>query len=115
VISSLRDLSAKEAAAQPTLDFNSLPDLAKPGPFSVRKEVWNLVDASRQRSFYVDVYIPEKNTADQIPVILFSHGLASRPEDYAEGLKHLATYGYVLASPQHPGSDTIWLKAMRKG
>jgi predicted dienelactone hydrolase len=115
VISSLRDLSAKEATAQPTLDFNSLPDLAKPGPFSVRKEVWNLVDASRQRSFYVDVYIPEKNTADQIPVILFSHGLASRPEDYAEGLKHLATYGYVLAAPQHPGSDTIWLKAMLKG
>ena len=115
ITSTLRDLSAKEAAAQPTVNFNSLPDPAKPGPFSVRKEVWNLVDASRQRTFYVDVYIPEQNTAAQIPVILFSHGLASRPEDYAEGLKHLASYGYVVAAPQHPGSDTIWLKAMLKG
>jgi predicted dienelactone hydrolase len=115
VISTLRDLSAKEAAAQPAVNFNSLPDPAKPGPFSVRKEVWNLVDASRQRSFYVDVYIPAQNKAAQIPVILFSHGLASRPEDYAEGLNHLASYGYVVAAPQHPGSDTIWLKSMLKG
>jgi predicted dienelactone hydrolase len=115
ITSTLRSLSAKEAAAQPKVNFNSLPDPAKPGPFSVRKEVWNLVDASRNRSFYVDLYIPEKNKAAQIPVILFSHGLASRPEDYAAGLKHLASYGYVVAAPQHPGSDTMWLKAMLKG
>ena len=115
ITSTLSALSAKEAAAQPVVNFNSLPDPAKPGPFSVRKQVWNLADASRRRSFYVDVYIPEKNTAAQIPVIMFSHGLASRPEDYAEGLKHLASYGYVVAAPQHPGSDTIWLKAMLKG
>ena len=38
---------------------------------------------------------------------MFSHGLASRPEDYAAGLKHLASYGYVVAAPQHPGSDKI--------
>jgi predicted dienelactone hydrolase len=115
ITSTMRALSAKEAAAQPQVNFNSLPNPAKPGPFSVRKEVWNLVDASRQRTFYVDVYIPEKNTAAQIPVILFSHGLASRPEDYAAGLKHLASYGYVVAAPQHPGSDKIWLKAMLQG
>lgn len=115
ITSTLRSLSAKEAAAQPLINFNSLADPGKPGPFSVRKEVWNLVDASRQRAFYVNVYIPEKNTAARIPVIVFSHGLASRPEDYAEGLKHLATYGYVVAAPQHPGSDTIWLKGMLKG
>lgn len=115
ITATLRDLSAKEAAAQPQVNFSSLPDPTKPGPFSVRKQVWNLVDASRQRSFYVEVYIPEKTTAAQIPVILFSHGLASRPEDYAESLEHLASYGYVVAAPQHPGSDTIWLKAMLKG
>jgi predicted dienelactone hydrolase len=115
ITATLRALSAKEAAAQPVVNFSSLPDPAKPGPLAVRQQVWNLVDASRQRSFYVDVYIPEKSTAAQIPVIMFSHGLASRPEDYAAGLKHLASYGYVVAAPQHPGSDTIWLKAMLQG
>lgn len=115
ITSTMRALSAKEAAAQPQVNFNSLPNPAKPGPFSVRQQVWNLVDASRQRTFYVDVYIPEKSTAAQIPVLIFSHGLASRPEDYAAGLKHLASYGYVVAAPQHPGSDTIWLKEMLKG
>ncbi len=115
VTSALRALTAKEAAAEPPVDFSSLPNPAKPGPFAVRKEVWNLVDASRQRAFYVDVYIPKENTAAQIPVILFSHGLASSPEAYAQGLQHLASYGYVVAAPQHPGSDNIRLKGMLKG
>jgi hypothetical protein len=35
ITSTLRDLSAKEAAAQPQANFNSLPDPAKPGPYSV--------------------------------------------------------------------------------
>jgi predicted dienelactone hydrolase len=113
--STLATLSAQEAATQAPQTFNALPDPAKPGPFAVRKEVWNLVDASRQRAFYVNVYSPEQNKAAQLPVIIFSHGLASRPEDYAEGFKHLASHGYVVAAPQHPGSDTIWLKAMLKG
>ena len=115
ITSTLGALSAKEASTQPPIAFNALPDPGKAGPFSVRREVWNLLDASRQRSFYVVVYIPERSTAAQIPVIMFSHGLASRPEDYAEGLKHVASYGYVVAAPQHPGSDKIWLKAMLKG
>jgi predicted dienelactone hydrolase len=111
----LRSLTAREAAGQPPLDYASLPDPRQAGPFTVKKEVWNLVDASRQRAMYVDVYRPEGKEQKLIPVVVFSHGLASRPEDYDEGLQQLASHGYLVAAPQHPGSDTIWLKEMLKG
>ncbi len=111
----LRKLTAQEAASDPPVAYASLPDPRKPGPFTVKKDVWNLVDQGRQRAFYVDVYQPEGQPQARTSVIVFSHGLSSRPEDYAEGLKHLASYGFVVAAPQHPGSDAIWLKEMLKG
>lgn len=30
-----------------------------------------------------------------------SHGLGSKPEDFAEDAQHLASHGYVVAIPQH--------------
>ena len=111
----LRSLTALEAAGQPAVDYGSLPDPRLPGRFTVNKEVWTLVDASRQRTFYVDVHRPAGEAQQRIPVVVFSHGLASRPEDYAEGLQQLASHGYLVVAPQHPGSDTIWLKEMLKG
>ncbi|KEF42604.1 MAG: hypothetical protein ER33_04905 [Cyanobium sp. CACIAM 14] len=111
----LRKLTAQEAAQQPAVDYAALPDPRRPGPFAVKKDVWNLVDQARQRAFYVDVYRPEGKRQERTSVLVFSHGLASRPEDFDEGLQHLASYGFVVAAPQHPGSDTIWLKEMLKG
>jgi len=115
----LRTLTAKEAAGQAGVDYASLPDPRKPGPYQVNKVVWNLVDQSRDRAFYVDVYLPTANPGkdDQavIPIVVFSHGLASRPEDYEASLRHLASHGFLVAAPQHPGSDTIWLKQMLNG
>ncbi|WP_216905159.1 alpha/beta hydrolase [Synechococcus sp. CCY 0621] len=111
----LRNLTAQEAATQTPVDYAALPDPRKPGPFVVKKDVWNLVDQGRQRKFYVDVYRPEGKEQKATSIIVFSHGLASRPEDFEEALKHLATHGFLVAAPQHPGSDAIWLKEMLNG
>jgi len=104
-----------EAANDPKVDFSSLSDLRKPGAFGVKKQVWFLTDAHRgtdntARNFYVNVYSSQTLRKGKTPVVVFSHGLASRPEDYEEQLKHLASYGYVVAAPQHPGSDKIWFQ-----
>ena len=112
---SMRTFTDEEAAGQPGVDYASLPDPRKPGPFKVKREVWNLVDSSRKRALYVNVYRPEGKKQKLTPVILFSHGLASRPEDYEEILQHLTSYGYLVAAPQHPGSDTVWMKEMLRG
>jgi predicted dienelactone hydrolase len=115
-VTEMRAWTAQEAAeTKPAIDYATLPDLRKRGSFSVRKEVWNLTDKSRNRSLYVDVYIPETLRPGKTPVVIFSHGLASRPEDFATALEHLASYGFVIAAPQHPGSDTLYLKGMLAG
>jgi predicted dienelactone hydrolase len=115
LIAEFRKLTAEEAATDPRVDYSQLPDLRQAGPYKLTKQVWNLTDASRNRSLYVDVYIPQTLQAGKIPVIVFSHGLASRPEDYAQGLERLASYGFVVVAPQHPGSDSIWAKEVLEG
>jgi predicted dienelactone hydrolase len=115
-IKDMRLWTAEEAAAvKPPINYTSLPDLRQRGSFQVKKEVWNLTDSSRNRSLYVNVYIPQTFREGKTPVIIFSHGLASRPEDYAQAIEHLASYGFLVAAPQHPGSDTQYLQGMLGG
>jgi predicted dienelactone hydrolase len=112
----IKQLSLQEAASAPSTDFSKLPDLRQPGTYEVQpKQTWVLKDSSRNRQFYVDVYKPQKLRAGKTPVVLFSHGLASRPEDFAKRAQHLVSYGYVVALPQHPGSDTKQTEALLKG
>jgi predicted dienelactone hydrolase len=112
----IKQLSSQEMASAPSTDFSKLPDLRQPGTFEVQpKQTWVLKDSSRDRKFYVDVYKPQKWHSGKAPVVIFSHGLASRPEDFAKRAQHLASYGYVVALPQHPGSDTKQAEALLKG
>ncbi len=115
IVKKMRQWTEEEVQNNSLVDYTTLPDIRKSGQYEVKKQVWNLTDSSRNRSFYVDVYVPQGITSETIPVIVFSHGLSSRPEDYSEGLSHLASYGYVIAAPQHIGSDIIYLKEMFEG
>ncbi len=99
-------LSQAEAKTEPAVNFSQLPDPRQLGPYGVApKEVWQLVDSSRDRRFYVDVFKPQRWRAGQTPVVVMSHGLGSRPEDFSSVGEQLASYGFVVALPQHPGSD----------
>ena len=114
LVKELRQLTAQEAASDRPVDYAQLTDMRQAGPHKVTKEVWNLTDTSRNRSFYVDVYLPQ-SVDGKMPVVVFSHGLASRPEDYGQGLERLASYGFLVVAPQHPGSDIIWAKEVLEG
>jgi predicted dienelactone hydrolase len=114
-IEEMKKLTAMEAKAEPPVDFSTLPDLRKPGEYAVEKETWLLADESRKRTFYIDVYKPQRWREGKTPVVIISHGLASRPEDFAKDAEHLSSYGYVVALPQHPGSDTKQAKALIEG
>lgn len=112
----IAQLSQMEAQANPPVDFSKLPSLSEPGPYGVQpREVWNLTDTKRNRTFYVNVYKPQKWRSGQTPVVVISHGLASRPEDFSQGAEHLASYGFVVVVPQHPGSDLAYAKALIEG
>ena len=115
VVDLLRKLSAQEAEAEPQVDYTQLQDITASGPYAVKEETWNLADPSRDRSFYLKVYRPNPLPAGNTSVIVFSHGLMSSPEAYRDGLKNLASRGYFVAAPQHPGSDAIWFKGLADG
>lgn len=111
----LADLSAQEAKNNPPVNYAALTDLRQNGTYGVIKERWTLTDPKRQRTFYLDVYKPQSWRNGQTPVVIFSHGLASRPEDYEKQLEHLASYGYFVAAPQHPGSDLLQVQNLLEG
>lgn len=111
----VKQLSADEASREPVVDFSKLPDLRQPGPYGFQSARWELFDRSRNRRFYVIVYRPATWPSGKVPVIIFSHGLASRPEDFATRAEHLASYGFLVALPQHPGSDFGQAQALLNG
>lgn len=111
----MAELSTSEAQKDTRVDFSKLQDLRQPGGLGYQKTVINLKDTTRNRNFYVIIYKPQQWRSSKAPVIIFSHGLASRPEDFETLAQHLASYGYVIAMPQHPGSDYRQAQALIKG
>lgn len=88
-------------------------NLLQPGRFTWQKRTIVLNDLSRQRNFPADIYLPQ--TASQSPVIVISHGLGSDRTSFAYLASHLASYGFVVAVPEHPGSNTQQLQALLAG
>jgi predicted dienelactone hydrolase len=92
-----------------------LPDLRQPGSLISEKQSLTLTDRrnvegkfQRDRTFTVDLYLPQ--TKDQKPVanaplIIISHGLGSDRNTYSYLARHLASYGFAVAVPEHPGSN----------
>ncbi|ACK72909.1 protein of unknown function DUF1400 [Gloeothece citriformis PCC 7424] len=115
MVQELDKLSEKEALKEQILDYSTLPDIRKPGQWGYQQQRLTLQDPRRQREFYVDLYYPQHWPETKIPIVIFSHGLASRPDDYDSLAKHLASYGYLVALPQHPGSDFSQVQAMLQG
>ena len=81
----------------------------------MRLRPWELSDRRRQRNFKVLIFHPREWRPGKTPVAIFSHGLTSTPEGFAERAKQLASYGYLVASPEHVGSDGQYLQDMLKG
>ena len=101
----IASLGAKEAQSSETIDFSQKPDIRSLGEFETEHSTLQLYDSNRDRKMYLELYRPTELINDQVPVLIFSHGLSSSPEDSAKRAIHLASYGYVVAMPQHPGSD----------
>lgn len=108
-------LAQQEVVNASPVDFTKLPDLRQPGELGVERKRWELKDLSRERIFEVDLYQPEKWRTGQTPVVIISHGLSDSPQNYADYAEHLASYGYLVAVPQHPGSDSQQLQALKVG
>lgn len=97
-------------------------DPGEPGAYNWVRYTRPLKNASRARPLLVDYYFPVgENARNPIttpfpaPVVIISHGLGNDRTTYAYLAKHLASHGFVVAVPEHPGSSAEQLQALVSG
>ena len=102
-----------EAENEPLPGAAELPRILINGPYATSRITLRL---SR---FYppIDLYLPEpfgraRQALFPAPVVVLSHGLGSDRTTYLYLASYLATYGFVVASMEHPGSSTEQLLAL---
>lgn len=114
------DDSASEPAASPTQA--AVHDPAQPGPHAVGVRQTEIVRASTvdgsPRHLETWIWYPAAGEGDSVtqdapvaeggpfPIVVYSHGSGGRP-DYQRFLtQHLASWGFVVVAPSHPGNTS---------
>ncbi|MBE9069614.1 alpha/beta fold hydrolase [Leptolyngbya cf. ectocarpi LEGE 11479] len=110
LLSLLTSLMQQESLGQ------SVPaaDPRLPGPGGIRQRVLHLQRRFTQ-PFKVVLYEPVGERLSPISVVVISHGLAANSQTMAHYAKHLVSHGYLVAVPQHPGSDTHQVRNLLAG
>ncbi len=114
-IAAVQQEATTEASARSLFNFSGLQDIRKPGLFTWKKQTINLNDIRRRRVFPVDVYLPQTSNQRPLPLVVISHGLGDNRETFEYLAKHLASYGFAVAVPEHPGSNTKKIESVLSG
>ncbi|MEH2394321.1 MAG: alpha/beta hydrolase [Nostoc sp.] len=112
-IAAVSQESKIEAASIKQPIFSQLSDLQVPGKFKSQKYTLKFFDSTRNRPLLTDVYIP--NVQNPAPIIVISHGLGLDSSNFQYLATHLASYGFAVAVPNHPGSDAKQLHSLLNG
>ncbi|MCU0526469.1 MAG: alpha/beta hydrolase [Elainella sp. Prado103] len=121
IVASLNQQTLATAqSAHRSIDFSHQPDLRRPGSFAYHKQTIQFQDTERQRQFAADVYLPHTNSLldpnhTKIPVIIGSNGLGAGRDRFEEIAPHLASHGFAVIVPDHPGSDRQRLREFYAG
>jgi predicted dienelactone hydrolase len=106
---------------------NPLLNLTLPGPISWVRRSLTLEDRDRIalsgfvriRPVALDLYTPNiplsTKSSPKLPVVVISHGLGSDRASFRYLAEYLASHGYVVLVPAHPGSDANQLAALLRG
>ncbi|WP_324283051.1 alpha/beta hydrolase [Cyanobacterium aponinum UTEX 3221] len=123
VTKAIDNVAEKNSHNIPLSQLDNLPDLAKKGQYNVIKKTVilerNQVRMTKegfvsQYNFPVDFYLPDDAT-HTFPLVLISHGFGSVRENFTSLAQHLASYGFIVAIPQHIGSDLQYRQELLKG
>jgi predicted dienelactone hydrolase len=76
--------------------------------------------SGQPREFGADIYLPKAAAAktarpSAMPLIVISHGLGSGRAAFKYFAEHLASHGFVVAVPEHPGSSERQISALLDG
>lgn len=107
---------SQEEINQSQQDYTQIQDIRNQGEYNISPvKIIQLTDEKRKRTFEVHLYQPQRWKSEKTPVIVISHGLGSHPNDFSSLGKQLASYGFLVAIPQHIGSDTEQIENMING
>ena len=122
-IAAVQTEATKESQLAVTAPKTINSDLLSPGKYSYRKELLTMKDSRRddpsgrlgERTFPVELYLPKVKNRQPLPLIVISHGLGSDLTTFAYFAKHLASHGFAVAVPEHPGSSARQIDALLNG
>ncbi len=101
--------------AEMPIDFQLLPDIRQKGGYNFEKETITLKNFSFNNNIKVDLYFPQLVEKEPLPLIIISHGLGSDRQTFAYLAEHFASYGWIVAIPEHPGSNSQQLQDLLMG
>lgn len=117
LLAALRRLQRQQADALPLLAAGPAAaadrSSASAGPHPYRRRTLTLPVSHRTVPLPVVVIEPESGGNGRLVVI--SHGLWDSPQNFEGWANHLASHGYVVLLPEHPGSDAAQQHAMLSG
>ena len=115
-ITTVEKTAIRERRNQTLVDITPVPNFLKTGSLSFRQQTLTLRDKQRKRVFPVELYLPEiRVRTSRLPLVVISHGLGSDRTTFAYLAKHLASYGFAVAVPEHPGSNASQIDALLNG
>ncbi|KEF41420.1 MAG: hypothetical protein ER33_11515 [Cyanobium sp. CACIAM 14] len=89
------------------------PSLREAGPLAVKRQQFAIPVRHRPHPLQVVTIQPATGANGRLVVI--SHGLWDDPESFEGWGRHLASHGYTVLLPRHPGSDSSQQQAMLSG
>ena len=107
-----KEFIASLSQSETTRD-NNFPDLSASGNYQVQQQTLEFYDPKRDRNLVTDLYLPRKTNT--IPLIVVSNGLGAKRDRFEELANYLASHGFGVVIPNHPGSDRDRQKAFLKG
>ena len=113
-IAGIAQLSEAQAAFESTIPPAVMLQPQLPGPYTWKKSSVTLTSPNRDRTFNMDIYLPQRSP-QPAPVVVISHGLGSDRIAFQYLAKHLASYGFAVAVPEHPGSNAQQIQNLVTG
>ena len=113
-IAGVAHLSEAQAAFESTIPPAVRLQPQLPGPYTWKKSSVTLTSPNRDRTFNMDIYLPQRSR-QPAPVVVISHGLGSDRISFQYLARHLASYGFAVAVPEHPGSNAQQIQNLVTG
>ncbi|MGV2831876.1 alpha/beta hydrolase [Myxosarcina sp. GI1(2024)] len=122
-VKAIAQQAEREIVSRSNAEIEKIPDLRQPGDRQVNQTTITFpVDELRQTdsgfagnyNLDVDIYSSQKSN-QPAPLVIITHGFGSHRSDFDYLAKHLASYGYVVAIPEHIGSSHRYKQAYMRG